>query len=199
VLAALPGNTLPPLQPRNLPGVSMAPRHGSTRAFTMIELLVVIGVITLLVALLLPVLGKARSASQNASCLSNLRQIMTAFRLYALDNKERLPDPSAAQQSWESLLRTYLTAKEAYHCQADGGLFENLRSSYDWRDTADPATTAAGKLLVEIRRADRVFAFDALPDWHVRGKINAALLDGSSATMDYQKCLEDLDTPVNSP
>jgi len=195
VQAALPGDTSPILQPRIEPRVLIAPGRTRKRAFTMVELLVVIGIIALLIAILLPVLGKARAASQNASCLSNLRQIMNAFRLYALDNKERLPDPSAAQQSWESLLRTYLTAKEAYHCQADGGLFDNLHSSYDWRDTPDPATTAAGKLLVEIRRGDTVFAFDALPDWHVRGKINAALLDGSSSTMDYQECLKDLDTP----
>jgi len=167
--------------------------------FTLPELLVVIGIIAILIALLLPALSKARSSGQSVSCLSNLRQIMMAFHIYAGDNKQRLPDPVATEQSWESLLRPYLRAREAYHCSSDGGLFDNLSSSYDWRDTPDPATTVAGKLLIEIRRPDAVFVFDALPEWHGKGKINSAQADGSAMTMNYQDCLKDLDKPVNTP
>ena len=139
------------------------------------------------------------SSGQSVSCLSNLRQIMMAFHIYAGDNKQRLPDPAATEQSWESLLRPYLHSREAYHCSSDGGLFDNLRSSYDWRDTPDPATTVAGKLLIEIRRPDAVFVFDALPEWHGKGKINSAQADGSAMTMNYQDCLKDLDRPINTP
>jgi prepilin-type N-terminal cleavage/methylation domain-containing protein len=165
--------------------------------FTLVELLVVIGIIAVLIALLLPVLSKARGSAHRVSCLSNLRQITMAFHLYAGDNKQRLPDPATANQSWESLLRPYLTTREAYRCQSDGGVYDNLRSSYDWRDTPDPATTVAGKPLVEIRRANTVLVFDALPDWHGKGRINASLADGSATTMGYAECLEDLDTPIN--
>jgi len=172
-------------------------RDGGLRAFTLTELLVVIGIIAVLIAILIPALSKARASSQTVSCLSNLRQIMMAFHLYAGDNKQRLPDPATAEQSWESLLRPYLVANDAYHCQSDGGLFDNLHSSYDWRDTSNPATTIAGKLLVEIRRPQMIFAFDALPEWHGRGKINSARADGSAETIEYQKCLEDLDVPIN--
>jgi prepilin-type N-terminal cleavage/methylation domain-containing protein len=194
-----PGNSSPTQS--GSAGACARDRWGSRRGagFTLIELLVVIGIVVILIALLLPALGKARSTSQTASCLSNLRQIMMAFHLYAGDNKQRLPDPVASDQSWESLLRPYLEARDAYHCAADGGLFENLRSSYDWRDTADPLTTVAGKLLIEIRRPDCVFVFDALPEWHVKGKINSAQADGSARTRDYEECLQDLDRPVNVP
>lgn len=178
---------------------SLRPVPRPVRAFTLIELLVVIGIIAVLLAILLPVLSSARASSNTAGCLSNLRQIMMAFHLYAGDNRQRLPDPVASQQSWESLLRPYLVAREAYHCQSDGGLFENLRSSYDWRDTPDAATTVVGKLLVEIRRSDAAFVFDALPDWHGKGRINAAQADGSAATIPYQDCLKDLDKPINAP
>ncbi len=53
------------------------------RAFTLIELLVVMAVIALLVALLLPVLGRAKSSARRAACASNVRQINLAVHLYA--------------------------------------------------------------------------------------------------------------------
>lgn len=68
-------------------------RHppGPRRAFTLVEVLVVIGVITLLVAILLPVLGRARAAARDASCLSNLRSLATASLAYAVDNATFMP------------------------------------------------------------------------------------------------------------
>ncbi|HEV2293508.1 MAG TPA: prepilin-type N-terminal cleavage/methylation domain-containing protein [Tepidisphaeraceae bacterium] len=65
-------------------------------AFTLVELLVVIGIIALLIAILLPALNKAREASKAANCLSNLRQINTAFILFAHDNKGFLPQIGSA-------------------------------------------------------------------------------------------------------
>lgn len=51
--------------------------------FTLVELLVVVGIIGVLVAILLPVLGKARVAAQGAVCLSNLRQAANSMMMYA--------------------------------------------------------------------------------------------------------------------
>jgi prepilin-type N-terminal cleavage/methylation domain-containing protein len=60
-------------------------------AFTLVELLVVVGIIGLLISILLPVLGSARTAAIDLKCVSNVKQISTALRLYATQAKGYLP------------------------------------------------------------------------------------------------------------
>jgi prepilin-type N-terminal cleavage/methylation domain-containing protein len=66
-------------------------RQIRTRGFSLVELLVVVGIIALLIGILLPSLSRAREASRRAECLSNLRQVGIAFRFYALDNRDQVP------------------------------------------------------------------------------------------------------------
>src|SRR5881398_512246 len=61
------------------------------RAFTLIELLLVIAIIGILAGLLLPVLAKAKQKTQGIQCMNNHRQLMLAWRMYAEDNKDQLP------------------------------------------------------------------------------------------------------------
>jgi len=61
------------------------------KGFTLVELLVVIGIIAVLIAILLPSLSRARENAKNAQCLSNLRQLGTVYQFYANDYKDQIP------------------------------------------------------------------------------------------------------------
>jgi competence protein ComGC len=171
-------------------------RYESECGYSYIELLVSLGIITVLLALLMPVIGKSRASAQSISCLSQLRQIGAGFLQYAADNDKRLPNPYELQTSWEQLLRRYVSSAEAFHCPGDSELYPMIGSSYDWRDTGSPETTLAGRRISDSRRGECVLAFEALPAWHAKGRMNAALLNGAALSMDQEECMADLQTPI---
>lgn len=70
-----------------------APTRSKSPAFTLIELLIVIGILGLLAAMLLPALAKVRQKAYAAQCLSNLKQAGAGLQMYVDDNRDRLPGP----------------------------------------------------------------------------------------------------------
>jgi hypothetical protein len=162
----------------------------------MLDVMVTLTITTVLMAALMPALSKSRGAGDKVACMWNLRQIGVGFALYAADNHYRLPDPASTQKPWETMLRKY-TTPQTYRCTADQELFEAVGSSYDWRDTTNPKTTLAGRLVQDVRREGCVLAFEALPGWHQKAKINVVRVDTSTTTMEQQEFFRELDAPID--
>jgi prepilin-type N-terminal cleavage/methylation domain-containing protein len=117
-------------------------RPGTGKGFTLVELLVVIGIISVLIAMLLPALNKARQQAKVVACGSQERQIAMALLMYAQDNKgwfprvywggpQTLPDESAGG-TWNkpASIRPYIVSATLIRCPAAG---DSVREGYGGR------------------------------------------------------------------
>ena len=105
------------------------------RGFTLIELLVVVAIIALLIAILLPSLGKARELSNRSVCAANVRGIGQSMAVYAKDNNDSYPIVSgvggyklAGQAGYQNTTATadaMLTSGAMYSSQA-GSITQNM-------------------------------------------------------------------------
>jgi len=79
------------------------------KAFSLVELLVVIAIIAVLVALLLPVLSRAKERARRTACLNNLKQVNLALHLYAGENGDVLPNTGlATYKMYEDVVKSFV-------------------------------------------------------------------------------------------
>ena len=90
------------------------------RAFTLIELLVVIAIIAILAAILFTVFAKARERAMLTTCISNNKQLGTAFALYTDDTDGKLPHwIDLNNVTWDLAIWNYVKTKSAYTCPSN--------------------------------------------------------------------------------
>lgn len=106
-------------------------RRGGRAGFTMVELLVCIGIVSLLIGLIMPAVQRAREAANRSSCSNNLKQITLAFHQYH-DSYGTLP-PSRLDQgyaTWAVLILPFIEQQNAYDAWNLNDLY------YDQNDAA---------------------------------------------------------------
>ena len=111
------------------------------RAFTLVELLVVIGIIAVLIAILMPALRRAREQANGVACSSNQRQVMMAFLMFAADHKGHLPGNFTDFNNPDHLKRAWLlNFQEPITAAPDGGtIFKYLKNRDVYRCPSLPA------------------------------------------------------------
>ncbi len=131
--------------------------RSTIRGFTLIELLVVIAIIAVLAGLLLPALSRAKSATQSAACLSNLKQLQLGYLLYVDDNHDMLPPNRAVADG--SGARNLPGSWVVGNAQRDtntanleaGVIFPHVGGTGVYRCPADRSTVTGSSALRRVR------------------------------------------------
>jgi prepilin-type N-terminal cleavage/methylation domain-containing protein/prepilin-type processing-associated H-X9-DG protein len=140
--------------------IKLRPRQSGHRAFTLIELLIVIAIIALLASILFPVFARARENARRSSCQSNLKQIGLGFAQYIQDYDGRYPMSNyapATNGAWPTLLQPYISSRQIFKCPSDT---RDVGSSYvvnNYFSKQLEALTAAPGTTVLVMEGDSAF------------------------------------------
>ena len=174
--APQPATPAPPATATPATPAVTAPRKSNTLVILVVVGAVVLmglAVLAILAAILLPVFGRAKGMAQQTACINNLKQIGTAFHIYAADNDDKLPPAD----SWRQALEPYLDDREVYKCPGTGEQYVSnvALGGKNINEISNP---------MEVPMAwDAPSAYDPEIGPHL-GEFNVLYVDGHVATVD---------------
>jgi prepilin-type N-terminal cleavage/methylation domain-containing protein/prepilin-type processing-associated H-X9-DG protein len=156
-------------------------------AFTLLELLAVIGVLAVLLALVFPAFRRVAANGRSAKCIGNLRQIGTALNTYLGENNFILPKLKTARASLEddvpvieNTFDKYLNTKAIFSCPADPKYFAVTGSSYLWNNALNGQSLAALNFFNIAHEPSRIPVMADKEGFHpyLDDKVNILYADG---------------------
>lgn len=159
-------------------------------AFSIFELVAVLAIITTLVAMIFPVLQKARESGRKANCVSNLKQIGTALSMYLDDYRHRLPRINEVDDRMEwanNLNNIYIDDQNLFYCPTAPG------NSKNWTNLDDNVGISYGFTWYLTRLPTSFMEYDKILEKSKKVLVADADLDGagnSFKTMLYTAAAE---------
>ncbi len=169
-------------------------RHPRRRAaaFTMIEVLVTLGIIVVLVTLAIPVTDRVRHRAQASECMSHLRSLGTALQTYLGDHNNVMPtllnarpDKEAEGDAIDNTLNEYVEGgTDVFRCPSDHKHFyEKTGTSYSWNNLLNGQPAAGLSMMGFIRDDNRIPVMGDKEGFHKYRdvKVNILYADGHVA------------------
>ena len=172
------------------------------RAFTLVEVLIVLFVIGVLAALLFPVFSKARENARRSSCQSNLKQIGLGFMQYARDYDETFPlayadsDGSGSYSSafdagWADNLQPYLKSTRLFQCPSETSAYAPPLRATDYWYSAPASQIESMAVIAEVSRTVLCGDGVAMPAAFVATH-GALAYEGDAPSLKYNRDIWDI-------
>jgi prepilin-type processing-associated H-X9-DG protein len=158
--------------------------------FTLVEILVALGILVLLGALAFPAVRSSMDRGRSAACLQNLRAIGAGLQSYLGEHGLIMPVMAAGRSSrdeeipvLDTVLAPYLENEKLFHCPADRELFLRTGNSYFWNNALNGQSAANLNFMLFVEDRSKIPVVADKEGWHRHSsvRVNFLYADGHAA------------------